>query len=299
MKIKVSVPATTANLGAGFDTFGLALKLYNEFIVEESNETKIETYPENPFLEDPEKNLFVKVLKKVCEERGKPFHGIKLKQINNVPVSRGLGSSATAIVGAILVSSFVNKEELTEDEFFRIAYQFEPHPDNLLPAWKGNFTVAMVDKGKTFYQRIDFPDELKAVVAVPDFELSTEKARNVLPEKISLKDGIFNLQRASLFVSALQTKNFELIKVCMEDRFHQPYRKKLIPGFDDVIRSALENGALGASLSGAGPTMLALAKDNFEEIGNSMVEAFAKHGVKADFMVLDIDKEGARIEVLD
>ncbi len=299
MRLKVKVPATTANLGAGFDTFGLALSLYNEFIVEESDTIEIETFPKNPFLEDPQKNLFVQVLKTACEERGKTFHGVKLKQINNVPVARGLGSSATAIVGAILISSFVSKKELTDEEFFSLAYRFEPHPDNLLPAWKGGFTIALVDNGKTFYQKLDFPEEIKAVVAVPDFQLSTEEARKVLPKEIPLSDGIFNVQRASLFVSALLEKRFDLIKVSMDDRFHQPYRKKLIPGFDRVIKAALENGALGASLSGAGPTMLALAVDRFEDIGEGMVSAFENEGIKAEYKILDIDREGAKVEVID
>ncbi len=298
MKIKVKVPATTANLGAGFDTFGLALSLYNEFIVEESDSIEIETFPKNEFLENPENNLFVQVLKKACEEKGKTFHGVKLKQINNVPVARGLGSSATAIVGAVLISAFVNKKELSDDEFFKIAYQFEPHPDNLLPAWKGGFTIALMDKEKTYYQKLDFPEEIKAVVAIPDFQLSTEEARRVLPKEISLSDGIFNVQRASLFVSAVLKKRYDLIKIAMDDRFHQPYRKKLIPGFDNIVQSAIENGALGSSLSGAGPTILALATENFDKIGQAMVSAFEKEGIKAEYKILDIDKEGAKIEVL-
>ena len=298
MKIKVKVPATTANLGAGFDTFGLALTLYNEFIVEESDTIKIETYPENELLKNPEKNLFVKVLKKSCELNGKTFHGVKLKQINNVPVARGLGSSATAIVGAILVSFFVNGKELTDEEFFKIAYMFEPHPDNLLPAWKGGFITALLDNGKTFYSKIPFPQEVKAVVVIPDFELSTEEARSVLPEKIPLKDGIFNVQRVALFLSAIQNKRFELLKVAMEDRFHQPYRKKLIPGFDNVIKNAYDAGALGASLSGARSTILALADKNFDEIGKAMKQAFEREGIKSDYKVLEVDTEGAKIEVL-
>ena len=298
MKIKVKVPATTANLGAGFDTFGLALSLYNEFIVEESNSIEIETYPKNEFLEKPENNLFVHVLKKACEEKGKTFHGIKLKQINNIPVARGLGSSATAIVGAILVSAFVNKQELTDDEFFKIAYQFEPHPDNLLPAWKGGFTIALMDNKKTYYQKLDFPEDIKAIVAIPDFQLSTEEARKVLPKEIPFSDGIFNVQRASLFVSAIMEKRYDLIKIAMEDKFHQPYRKKLIPGFDDVIKAALQNGALGASLSGAGPTIVAFATENFDKIGQAMVLAFEKNNIKAEYKILETDKEGAKVEIL-
>ncbi|WP_457625001.1 homoserine kinase [Persephonella sp.] len=298
-KLKAVVPATTANLGAGFDTFGLALSLYNEFEVEEYDGVVIETIPDNSLLKIPEKNLFVQVLKYACEKRGKTFHGAKVKQITNVPVARGLGSSATAIVAAILISTLVSKKQLTDELFFDIAYRFEPHPDNLLPAWKGGFITALLDNNKTYYQHLDFPEDIKAVVVIPDFELSTEKARAVLPENIPLKDGIFNLQRASLFISAVVNKRYDLLKIAMDDRFHQPYRKKLIPGFDDVVSNALEAGALGASLSGAGPTVLALATENFESIGNAMVEGFKKHNVKADYRVLEIDKKGATVEIIE
>ncbi|WP_457639976.1 homoserine kinase [Persephonella sp.] len=298
-KLRVKVPATTANLGAGFDTFGLALTLYNEFEVEEHDGVVIETIPEDPFLQNPENNLFVQVLKYSCEKRGKTFHGAKVRQITNIPVARGLGSSATAIVAGILVSSAVSKVELTDERFFETAYRFEPHPDNLLPAWKGGFITALKAGQKTYYQKVNFPEDLKAVVVVPDFKLSTEEARKVLPEKIPLKDGIFNLQRASLFISALVNGRYDLLKVAMEDRFHQPYRKRLIPAFDDVISAAYDSGAVGASLSGAGPTILALATENFEKIGSFMVEAFRQAGVSAEYMVLDIDREGAKLEIVE
>ncbi len=294
-KLIIKVPATTANLGAGFDTLGLALNLYNEFEIEESDEVKIETVPKNKDLENPEKNLFVQVLKSTCEYLGNEFHGVKVKQINNVPVARGLGSSATAIVAGIMASFAANKKELTDEDFFNIAYKFEPHPDNLIPAWKGGFVTALIDNGKTYYNHIYFPEDLKAVVVIPEFELSTEEARRVLPERIPLSDGIFNVQRISLFISALQNKRYELLKIAMDDKFHQPYRKKLIPNFDKVIENAYYKGALGASLSGAGSTILALANDNFENIGKSMVEAFEEVNIKSEYKILDIDRKGATL----
>ncbi len=297
-KIKVKVPATSANLGAGFDTLGVALTLYNEFIIEGSDSIQIETVPKIKELEDPGKNLFVKVLKAACEYNGNEFHGAKITQIINVPVARGLGSSATAIVAGIIASFFVNNKPLTDEDFFKIAYQFEPHPDNLLPAWKGNLITATVDNGKTSYSHIDFPDDLKAVVVIPDFELSTEEARRVLPDTVLLEDAIFNIQRVSLFLAALTNKQYDLLKISMNDRLHQPYRKKLIPGFDDVVNAALEAGALGVSLSGAGSSMIALADKNFDAIGKAMVEAFKNVGVNATYKVLDIDKRGATVEIL-
>lgn len=297
--VKVKVPATTANLGAGFDTFGLALTLYNEFEVEEADGVFIESYPENEFLKNPENNLFIKVVKYLCQAEGKTFHGARLKQIINIPVARGLGSSATAIVAGILTGFAVHKKPLTDEEFFKVAYLFEPHPDNLLPAWKGGFITALKTENKTYYSKIDFPKELKAVVVIPDFELSTELARSVLPKEIPLKDAVFNIQRASLFIRAIQEKRFDLLKIAMEDRLHQPYRKSLIPNFDKVIQNAYDAGAVGASLSGAGSTILALALDNFEKIGQAMVSAFTEAGIKSKYLVLDVDKEGAKVEVVE
>jgi homoserine kinase len=296
-KIVVKVPATSANLGAGFDTLGIALNLYNEFIIEESDSIEIETYPKIKEFENPEKNLFVRVLKETCEYLGNEFHGVKVKQVINIPVARGLGSSATAIVAAIVAGFTANKKNLTDEDFFKIAYKFEPHPDNLLPAWKGGLITACIDSGITYYNQIDFPEEIKAVVVVPDFELSTEEARKVLPENIPLKDGIFNVQRISLFISALCNRKYDLLKVAMDDKFHQPYRKKLIAGFDDVLNAALKSGALGASLSGAGSTIIALALNNFDEIGKSMIEAFKRNNINADYKVLSVDKEGTKVEI--
>lgn len=297
--VKVRVPATTANLGAGFDIFGLALTLYNEFEVEEADGVFIESYPENEFLKNPENNLFIKVVKYLCEAEGNTFHGAKLKQTVNIPVARGLGSSATAIVAGILTGFAVHKKPLTDEEFFKVAYLFEPHPDNLLPAWKGGLIAALKTEDKTYYSKIEFPQELKAVVVIPDFELSTELARSVLPKEIPLKDAVFNIQRASLFIRALQEKRFDLLKVAMEDRLHQPYRKSLIPNFDKVIQYAYESGAVGASLSGAGSTMLALALDNFDKIGQAMVSAFSEAGINAKYLVLDVDTEGAKVEIVE
>lgn len=296
--VKVKVPATTANLGAGFDTFGLALKLYNEFIVEEADGVFVDTQPKSEFLENPENNLYIQVVKYLCEKEGKTFHGARLKQVSNIPVARGLGSSASAIVAGILTGYAVHKKELTDEEFFEVAYRFEPHPDNLLPAWKGGFITALKTDTGTYYQKLDFPEEIKAVVVIPDFELSTKKAREVLPSAIPYKDAVFNLQRASLFIAAIVNRRYDLFRVAMEDRLHQPYRKALIPGFDQVVEAALDCGALGASLSGAGSTIIALALENFEKIGQAMVEAFKTAGINAEYKVLDIDTEGAKIEII-
>jgi len=292
MGINIKVPASTANLGAGFDTLGIALNLYNEFYIEESEEDEIITIPKNSEFENPEKNLFFRVLKDVLKMYGEEHRRFKVKQINRIPISRGLGSSASVIVGGIVAGFKILDKNLDDKTFFDIAYRYENHPDNLIPAYKGGFITALKDGDKTYYQKLFFPDEIKFIVVIPDFELSTEEARKVLPENIPLKDAIFNIQRVALFISALQNRKYELLKIAMEDRLHQPYRKKLIPEFDNVIRNAYSNGALGVSLSGAGSSIVALAKENFDAIGKAMVDTFSKVGIKAEYKILEKDDRG-------
>jgi len=293
---KTKIPASTANLGAGFDTLGIALNLYNEIIIERSDKTVIETYPRNPKFENPEKNLFYVVLKETLEFLGKKDENFYIKQYNNIPISRGLGSSAAVIVGGIITAFHIAKRELTDELFFKLAYKYENHPDNLIPAWKGGFIVSTKTEEATYYNKLDFPEELSFVAIVPELELSTEDARRVLPKEVPLKDAVFNIQRVALFLSALQLGKYELLKVAMEDRLHQPYRKQLIPGFDDVISSAYDKGALGVSLSGAGSTIIAIARDNLDEIGKAMKDAFNKQGIKSDYKILKTDKDGAKVE---
>ena len=298
MKLRIFSPASTANLGAGFDTLGIALELYNIFELEESDKTVIETVPKRISLEIPERNLFYRVLKESLNYLGMPEKDFYIRQYNNIPISRGLGSSASVIVAGIVSAFKIANKELKDDEFFKLAYKFEPHPDNLIPALKGGFITALKSENRTYYNSIYFPDDIRFVVVIPELELSTEKAREVLPKNIPLGDAIFNIQRVAMFISALKNRRYDLLKVAMEDKLHQPYRKKLIPNFDKLLESAYSKGALGVSLSGAGSTILALANNKFDEIGLSMVSAFKEVGIEAEYKVLRMDKSGVKIEII-
>ncbi|HCO39002.1 MAG: homoserine kinase [Aquificota bacterium] len=294
--LKIKVPASTSNFGAGFDAFGLALSLYNEFYVEPSGSYNVQIEGEGLNLPTDEENLFIKVYKRACKLLGKEELPISLKQINRVPTARGLGSSATAIVGGILACQALHGLDISLEEKLKIAFEFERHPDNLLPAFLGGFVVcASTEEGVKFI-RLDFPKEIKVVVCVPDFELSTEKAREVIKKEVSLKDAVFNLQRSALFVASLLSKNFELLKEAVKDRLHQPYRAHLIPGFWQVLEEAYKFGALAVFLSGAGPSVASLCLDKMEEVGNAMVKAFEDAGVKAKYMVLEVAEGGASVE---
>ncbi len=294
--MQIIIPATTSNLGAGFDTFGLALTLYNKFTVEESDAFAMEVYGEGADkLPTDINNLFFKAYIRTCQELGVEDRPIRVVQENEIPLGRGLGSSATAILGGILAAVGLNNLKLSEEDILELAFLFEGHPDNLVPALVGGFTVsAMVGERKVLFERLEFPEELKVVVLIPEFEVLTEEARRVLPSMVSLKDAVFNVQRASLLVSALVNRDFEALRYAVEDRLHQPFRSKLLPGFESFKEEAYRLGADAVFISGSGSTIGIFTRKNEEEIGTAGLEIFKKLGFASKFKVLEADKEGAR-----
>ncbi len=291
--MRLKVPASTTNFGAGFDTFGLALNLYNVFEVHKSSHFSVQIEGEGGHLPTDENNLVIKVYKRCCEVYGEKPSPFSLRQINHVPTARGLGSSATAIVGGVYIFERLHRKSLSLKEKLKIAFEFENHPDNLLPTMLGGFVVCVSGDPVT-YSRLTFPEDLSLSFVVPDFELSTQEARRVLRQEVPLEDAVFNLQRASLFVSALIGRKYELLRTAVEDRLHQPYRAKLIRGIEDVFREGYRAGAYAVFLSGAGPTVCALCSPEQEvEVGNSMKQAFSQAGVKARVLNLRGSNEGA------
>ncbi|WP_448588187.1 homoserine kinase [Thermocrinis sp.] len=286
------VPASTSNLGSGFDTFGLALSLYNHFTAEVSDRWEFEIEGEGTELPRDESNLFARVYLRACQVFGEAPYPLKVKMFNHIPTARGLGSSATAIVSALKFWEFFSGRKLSIEEKLKVAFEFEPHPDNLLPALLGGFLVCVVDD-KVHYQKLDFPEEIKVVVCIPDFELSTQRAREVLKKEVPLKDAVYNIQRASLLVSSLCKKDYHLLKEAVKDKLHQPYRKELIPCFEKVLESGYSAGALAVFLSGAGPTVASFCLGEDRAVGEAMVSAFEICGVFARYMSLSVDKQGA------
>ncbi len=292
--MKIRVPASTTNFGSGFDTFGLALDLYNtfEFEVSERYEVDIEGYGED--LPRNENNMVIKVYRHTCRKLGLEEVPFRLFQENRVPTARGLGSSATAIVGGLEICRLIHGRDIPLEERIKIAMEFEPHPDNLIPAMVGGFVIC-IGNGTPFV-RVTFPQGLRIVLAVPDFELQTEKARSVLKEEVPLKDCVFNIRRSSLLIYALMSGNYNLLRMAVEDRIHQPYRAKLIPGFEDVVRSGYREGAYGVFLSGAGPSVCAIcSEDRAGEVGDAMVLAFKRSGVRARALHLKASERGVHI----
>lgn len=294
--IKVKVPATSANLGPGFDTLGMSLDFYNQITVEHNStglEIIISGNGEKELATD-ESNLVYYVMSRLFEKVGYTDHNLTIKLDNKIPLARGLGSSAAAIVGGLVAANKLVGDKLSQDELLDLAVEIEGHPDNVAPALLGGVVITTNNGEKNVYKKIAVPD-LKVVVAIPDYQLSTKKARQVLPDKVDFDDAIFNISQTALLISGLLSSDYQLISQSLSDKLHQPYRAKLIPGFEK-IKERLKDLALGVMLSGSGPTVIALTVENEVEIGERMVEIFKQHQIKADYLVTAPTNQGVLID---
>jgi homoserine kinase len=291
------VPATSANLGAGFDVLGLALGLHNEFSVEQAESTvmEIEGYSED--LPTDEHNLFYQSFAHLHQIAGKPAPLLRVRMRLNIPPGRGLGSSATAVVGGLLAANVMLGGPFEQERLLDEAVRLEKggHPDNVGPALLGGLVVNVMERGRAISAKVPFPEELRAVLFIPDFAMETIQGRILLPERYSRADTVFNTGRSALFVAAVTQRRYDLLRAAMEDRIHQPYRAQTFPIFPSLIEAALESGAHGASLSGAGSSVLAFATEKPDEIGAAMQRRAAASGLKGVVRVLEIDHEGARV----
>ncbi|MDR7870101.1 MAG: homoserine kinase [Tissierellaceae bacterium] len=258
--VEVKIPATSANLGPGFDSLGLALDLYNTFTFEEkSNGVEIHGFEAQY---DYENNLVYASMLKTFESIGYSPKGISINADVKIPISRGLGSSASCILGGVLGANALAGNPLSNEEILKLATDIEGHPDNIAPALFGGLVTSIMDEGEVYYNQMDIHNGLKFVAIVPDFTLSTKESREVLPSRINYKDGVFNTGRVALLLSALSNGKFDLLKHGFKDKLHQPYRGKLIQGFDIITSKCDELGALGVYLSGAGPTIMAIVNED-------------------------------------
>jgi homoserine kinase len=305
-RTEITVPASTSNLGASFDACGLALALYLKIVVEE-RESGFEIIPTGEGREQvarDESNLIARVACFVSEHRARKISGARLNVNSQIPLARGLGSSSSAIVAGISVYEALSGERLSEEEFFGYGLRFEDHGDNLAPSFLGGLvTACVVARGESrslVTVRREWPNEVKIVLAVPEFEMNTAEMRKVLPAEVPMKDAVFNVQRASLLQAAISERRFDLLSEALRDRLHQPRRAPHGPGLNEVLRmndeTDMYRGLLGVAISGAGPTMIAFASENFAEIAAEMRERFAGCGVRARTLEVEIDNRGRRIE---
>lgn len=295
------VPASSANLGPGFDALGLALNRYLRVSIQPADATQIEVAGiDADRIPTTEDNLISRVAAATAKRRRRTLPPYHLKIENEIPLARGMGSSAAAIIAGITCYEALAGDWLSEQELFRCAFEFEDHPDNLAAALYGNLVSGAVaadgDDGTVLVSKLTIPGKISVVLVIPSFELSTGKARAVLPDSYSRADAVYNIQRSAILIAALTTGNWALIREAMRDRIHQPYREQLIPGLAKIL--ALEmKGLLGIALSGAGPTVLALADPKRTvDVGNAITEIYGAHGVCSKAHLLEIDTSGRVID---
>ncbi len=294
--IRVQVPASTANLGPGFDCLGMALELYNTVeVIPTSRGLVIDVSGEGAAdLPRDEHNLVFQAVQRVFRQVGYSPAGLKLRLFNQIPVARGLGSSTSAIVGGVIAANLLSGGKLSVKEMVVLASSVEGHPDNVAPAVLGGIVVSVQAEGEVKYLKIQPPPGLKGVVAIPDFAFTTKTSREILPAQVTFQDASFNVGRVALLVAALQQGDLSLLGVAMEDRLHQSLRSSYIPGFKKVLAAAKLAGARGVTLSGAGPTVIAFADSNLDLIARVMGDTFRQNGVKSKVLVLKPSPIGAR-----
>ncbi|NEO86289.1 MAG: homoserine kinase [Spirulina sp. SIO3F2] len=298
--VKVTVPATTANLGSGFDCIGAAFTLYNQFefapaerlsiTVAGSGQAEISTNPDN---------LVYRAFAQLYTALERLLPPIDLRISMGIPLARGLGSSATAIVGGLLGANVLAGNPLSQAEVMQLAIEMEGHPDNVVPALQGGCYLAATAASEGWQiAPVPWHPEIIPVVAIPDFQLATEKARAVLPETLSRADAIFNVAHFGLLLRALATGKGDWLRDALNDRLHQPYRQTLIPGYEAVQAGAIAAGAYGVVISGAGPTLLALtAVDKANAVAAAMKNAWTAEGMATQVHILSVDAIGARVQI--
>lgn len=297
MIVKVKVPATSANLGSGFDSMGLALNLYNYVTAEETDEgLKIDIIDEtSKFLAKDERNLVYRSMKHLFDKVGYSPSGIHLTLKNNIMVTRGLGSSSAGIVSGLIAANELSGKQLSKEEILYMAAEIEGHADNVTPAIYGGFTINVKQGDRIRYTRTTIKDDLIFATFVPDFYLQTKKSRGVLPRFVPLRDAVYNTGRSAMLVASLITGEYDNIRTAVDDRLHQYYRKKLIPKMDVLFKECYKKDALGVYLSGAGPSVVAIIhKENklFEKQMNEFINSEMQNW---KLYMLNADNTGAVI----
>ena len=299
-KVSIRVPATSANCGSGFDTLGLACTLYNEVTYEitSSRGFQLEVTGEGAeYLKPCGRNLaFASFLRVWNEVTARERIGLKVTMHNRIPMSRGLGSSSSAIVAGIYAGNILSGNRFNDDELLGFATEIEGHPDNVAPALLGGFTISYMDGRKAHSLRVEPAKPLKFIAVVPERRLPTVLARQAIPKIVPHHDAVFNTSRASLLVGSLLSGEYQYLASGLEDKLHQPYRAHLIPGLDDVFEAARNAGAYNAIISGAGSTVMAYADVNadHEKIARAMQDAFLKNNEPCAYHILDLDLDGVK-----
>ncbi len=302
-RVKVRVPGTTSNLGPGFDVIGMALSLHCEVSLTIDRTRRgpatVECSGEGAeSLPTGEKNLVVKSFRTILPKERLPF-ALNFKIKNEIPLARGLGSSAAARLCGLLAGAAARDLRYSRPEAaLAHAVRLEGHPDNCVPAFFGGCRVSVAGTEPMVHFPIRIPKSIGFVACIPDFEVSTEKARRIMPAKVPVKTAVETSGRLAMLLYALETESLSLIKTAVQDSLHEPHRAKLVPGFEKVRLAAQRHGAFGACLSGSGPTVLAITPKSPQRrsmIGRAMIRAFRRAGHNARAVALDLDTHGTKL----
>ena len=303
--VELRVPASTGNLGAGFDCFGLALQLYLTVRVtvdlQSLQPCRMRSRGEGygTTLSPTATNLIFRAMSFAAEKQGLTVPPIAIDAENQIPLSSGLGSSAAAIIAGITLCGALCDRELSNDLVLRYATELEGHSDNVAASLLGGLVVTCTGQdGSVIAVRKYWPSDIKVIVVSPHATLETARARAALSPLVSHADAVHNVQRAALFTAALEEHRYDLLWEATRDRLHQERRESLVPGLADALATTRRPGLLGLALSGAGPSVLALARDHFDELGMAIAECFHKHGIETTVRVLEVDDSGRQIKRL-
>jgi len=298
--IRVKVPATSANLGPGFDCLGLALQLHNTITVELNRSFQISsTGSYYDGIPADESNLVWQTMCHLWELLHYPTPSVALTLENHIPPARGLGSSSAAIVGGLVAANTLAGSPYTKLELLQVANGLEGHPDNVTPALYGGVTLSVPTKNGISPRVLAQAPNLKTVVVIPNTRLNTEKARGILPPHVTRNDAVFNISHVGLLIEAFMREDYSLLQEGMRDVLHQNQRAILLPGMLETLESALKAGAYGAALSGSGPTLIALiAESSQEAVSQCMLTTMTQYGVNAQAIILDIDSFGATSSIV-
>ena len=310
MKFTIKVPATSANLGPGFDALGLALDLWNQTTITPANEFAVHVTGEGAGkLTSGKNNLIVRAAQRLAEHAGKPLPPFHAECVNQIPLSSGMGSSSAAIITGLMAGNALLENPFSREEILNLACDMEGHPDNVASAMMGGLVVSTMERGEVIARKIHIMGEqgghagppLRITIVLPDFYLPTKQARAALPKKVSMKNAIHNISRTALVVEALRNGDLDLLGKVMTDKLHQPYRLRLIPGAASAMEAAKEAGASAVALSGAGPSVIAFSTGEAgvpqgDAIGEAMKRAYEAAGVEARIFRLGVASRGAELE---
>lgn len=287
-------------MGAGFDTLGVAVGLYNRMEIEET-ESGLVVINRNTqsYIPRDTSNLIYRAMLCLFEQVGYEPKGYRIAQNSNIPMTRGLGSSSACIVGGMLAANIISGRQLTYNEIIHLAATLEGHPDNVGPALFGGFCVSLTDGGTTIIKSTKIESHIKFAVTVPDFFVATKKSRGVLPSQVDYKDAVYNIGHASMMQAAMLTGDMKALEVAARDKMHQQYRKNYIDGMEDIFEKTYALGSHGTYLSGSGPAIMSIIDGGYDEFRKGMREYFEENNLKWKCMILPIDNVGSVVSVID